>query len=726
MAGADTTRSAIETCIGALSLNPLLGSFGPDDWPPFAKYLEVVRFPAEARVVEEALEGQDMYFIVEGEARISRAHMDLGRIGPGAHFGELALIARSLRAASVIAVTPLVVARLSRARYDAMSSDAPALALRFTQALVGSLGVRLTDMTDSVGLLLRERTLPRRVSVKVRAAGASRLVKMGTLVKVMLPETYDGHPVVAGLVNQKAVSLDTPLTSDASLAPLTTAHWEGKRIYRHSLGLLLLDAAHRVDPSVPVRLGASIGFAQWVHAPVPADRTAELWAARVNAAMQDVVRMDSPFRQELWTVEEARTHFDEQGWTDAALLLRNWRDAAVPLVCSGEMYALSMTPLLPSAGVMSRFPFRLVPAEQGFFLLQYGDETEVRCEADAARPSDDSGGEPNARHDGGKLPAEEPWLDTLGVSSAGDFNAACILGSVTQIIRVSEGLHEKRIGQIADTIARRQGTVRVICVAGPSGSGKTTFIKRLSVQLQVNGIHPTGLSLDDYYLDRDKTLRDASGDYDFEALQALDLGLLETHLRRLLAGEKLALARYDFLSGKSLPTGGATAAVHGSGVLILEGIHGLNPRLLGAILDRAQVFRIFIQPVTTLPFDRLTRVSASDIRLLRRIVRDRHHRGTNAAENIMRWPQVRAGESTHIFPYLHEVDAVFDSALIYEPAVIKVYADRYLLEVPPDDRAFATAHRLRQLLDRFITIYPDHVPPTSILREFIGGSGFEY
>jgi uridine kinase len=161
-------------------------------------------------------------------------------------------------------------------------------------------------------------------------------------------------------------------------------------------------------------------------------------------------------------------------------------------------------------------------------------------------------------------------------------------------------------------------------------------------------------------------------------------------------------------------------------VLILEGIHGLNPRLLAAVLDRAQVFRIFIQPVTTLPFDRLTRVSASDIRLLRRIVRDRHHRGTNAAENIARWPQVRAGESTHIFPYLGEVDAVFDSALVYEPAVIKVYADRYLLEVPPDHPSFATAHRLRQLVDRFITIYPDHVPPTSILREFIGGSGFEY
>jgi uridine kinase len=185
-------------------------------------------------------------------------------------------------------------------------------------------------------------------------------------------------------------------------------------------------------------------------------------------------------------------------------------------------------------------------------------------------------------------------------------------------------------------------------------------------------------------------------------------------------------ARFDFAAGTSLPDGGPAVALRPSDVLLLEGIHGLNPRLLDGVLDRGETFRVFIQPTTALPFDAASRVSASDLRLLRRIVRDRHQRGTNASDNIMRWPSVRAGERKHIFPFLDRADAVFDSALVYEPSVIKVFADRYLLEVPEDHPAFVTAYRLRRLIDRFVAIYPDHVPPTSILREFIGGSGFEY
>jgi uridine kinase len=307
----------------------------------------------------------------------------------------------------------------------------------------------------------------------------------------------------------------------------------------------------------------------------------------------------------------------------------------------------------------------------------------------------------------------------------GAFNAACVVGSVPQIIRVCEGLHEKRIGQIADTIADRSGRVRVITIAGPSSSGKTTFIKRLTVQLQVNGIHPTAISLDDYYLDRDKTPPDDRGRPDFEALEALDLSLLAAHLRRLLAGDEVKTARYDFPSGKSLPEGGPALALRPTDVLLLEGIHGLNPRLLPDVRS-AEVFRIFIQPTSALAFDALNRVNPSDLRLLRRIVRDRHHRDIRAAENISRWPLVRAGERKHIYPFLDRAQAVFDSALVYEPSVIKVFADRYLLEVPEDHPSFLTAHRLRRLIDNFVTIYPDHVPPTSILREFIGGSGFEY
>jgi uridine kinase len=314
----------------------------------------------------------------------------------------------------------------------------------------------------------------------------------------------------------------------------------------------------------------------------------------------------------------------------------------------------------------------------------------------------------------------------MDVSSVGAFNELCISGQVSQLIRVAEGFQEKRIGQIADAIAAARDRIRIISIAGPSSSGKTTFIKRLTVQLQIDGVNPVGISVDDYYVDRERTPKAPNGDWDFEALEAIDLALLQDHVRRLLGGETVKTARYDFLTGTSHPEGGPEIALLPGDALMLEGIHGLNPRLLGSIPGPGELFRIFIHPATTLPFDRLTRVSATDLRLLRRIVRDRHQRGYKAADNILRWPSVQTGEREHIFPYQLEADAIFDSALIYEPAVLKVYAERYLLEVPQSHPAYPTAHRLRYLVDRFVSIYPDHVPPTSLLREFIGGSGFEY
>ena len=290
---------------------------------------------------------------------------------------------------------------------------------------------------------------------------------------------------------------------------------------------------------------------------------------------------------------------------------------------------------------------------------------------------------------------------------------------------MSEGFQEKRIGRIADEIQARGRSVKVVCLAGPSSSGKTTFIKRLKVQLQVNGVNPVGLSLDDYYVDRDLTPKDDKGEFDYEAFEALRVDLLQENFTRLLAGESVRTAHYDFATGASAPTGGPEIKLGPNDILMLEGIHGLNPRLLSALPDTA-VYRVFACPLAQLPFDRLTRVHASDVRLLRRLVRDRHSRGSTAAANIMRWASVRSGERKHIFPYQHHADSVFDSSLIYELSVLKVFAERYLLEVPQSHPAYTTAFRLLGLLDRFVTIYPDHVPPTSILREFIGGSGFEY
>jgi uridine kinase len=449
--------------------------------------------------------------------------------------------------------------------------------------------------------------------------------------------------------------------------------------------------------------------------------------------MREIAAQRPPLREEWWTVDEARAYFSRTGWRDAAVLLTTWRDTAVPLVSYGEVYALNMGPLLPNAGDLDGFQ---ILADQGSLLLVHGSQATSRFTRSGSG-SHDSIPPTDARNVIARealavsrqtftmTQAEELWLATMGASSVGAFNDACIRGDVTRLIRVSEGFQEKGISRIADQISDRGGAARVVCIAGPSSSGKTTFIKRLETQLQVNGVHPVPISLDNYYVDRDVNPRDEAGNYDYEAVEALQLDLLQDHLSRLLDGESVVTARYDFATGKSLPAGGPAIQLDATDVLMLEGIHGLNPRLF-PLIPASQIFRVFICPLVQLPFDPLTRVSASDVRLLRRIIRDRHSRGSKAADNIMRWPAVRAGERKHIFPFQYHADAVFDSSLIYELAVLKVYAERYLLEVPQSHPAYTTAFRLLQLVDRFVAIYPDHVPPTSILREFIGESGFEY
>jgi uridine kinase len=454
-------------------------------------------------------------------------------------------------------------------------------------------------------------------------------------------------------------------------------------------------------------------------------------------------------REEWWTVDEAREHFRLHG-SPAAPLLDTWRDLAVPLVTYGSVYALNMGPLLSETGALAGF--HVAPGD-GVLLLTYGAEASQRPLASsmfparplvASAPSEPTTAAPpspiaeepevayverHARrasaHVAAVMVGQERWLEALGVTSVGALNHACVSGDISQLIRVSEGFHEKRIGAIADEIRDRRDEVRVICIAGPSSSGKTTFIQRLEVQLQVNGVLPVRISMDDYYVDRELTPRDAAGEYDYEALEALDLKLLGGHLDRLLHGELVKTARFDFATGKSVQEAGRELSLASEQVLLLEGIHGLNPALLTTVPGN-RVLRIFCCPLAQLPFDSLTRVHASDTRLLRRIVRDRYSRGANAAETIQRWPSVRAGERQHIFPFQHHADAVFDSALVYELNVLRVFAERYLLEVPHDHPSYTTAFRLIRLLDRFVTIYPDHVPPTSILREFIGGSGFRY
>jgi uridine kinase len=509
---------------------------------------------------------------------------------------------------------------------------------------------------------------------------------------------------------------DPGIVSAKAVAQLDTSTGEGREVFRRSAGLALLEAGRRCG-APPLQIGPSWSTGRVVLVQGTA-AGAEL-ATSLGASLEALVGEDVPFCEEIWPIERAIERLASQGWTDAAMLLSTSSSPSAALLRCGETHALGPGPLVPSTGVLQGV--RVHEHPQGL-LLDFGPtvrmalpprgHSTVAMELRAPRY-----GSPMSR-------GQREWLELLGVTGVGPFNAACISGQVKELVFVSEGFHEKHIADIADVIASRKD-VRIVAVAGPSASGKTTFIKRLTVQLQVNGIRPRGLSLDDYFVDRHRAPRSDDGRTDFDVIDALDRPLLAEHVTRLLAGENVATAHYDFRSGTSSPQGGAELSLRKDDVLLLEGIHGLDPTLLppGAA---ALTFRVFVHPAGFLPFDRLSCLEPSDLRLLRRIVRDRHQRGFPATDNLGRWPTVRRAERLAIFPHQENADAVFDSALVYEPSVLRVYAERYLLEVPHGHAELPAARRLRRLLESFVPIHPDSVPPTSILREFIGGSGFSY
>jgi uridine kinase len=744
MKSGPTSSSAItpDKVMESLVDNPVLCLLDPMEQGRLLDHLRIDWVEAGTILVHEGEPEDTMYFLIDGTARISKGSIDLGTLPHGAHFGELGLITQKPRAASIVAETDLSLAVMDRDAYERMAQSSPTLALSFLQAMVGGLGQRLSDMTENVGVLLKGRSLPRRANVRVLVDGQEKMVNTGAPVHEVLPTRVKGLPVVAALIDRRPVSLSTPITSDVKVEPLTIAHWEGERIYRRTIALLLLEAAQTVDPALQPRIGATVGRGIRVHlTKQPADLV--VCAHKIEKEMHAIANRKAELSEEWWTVDEAVTYFAEHGDPGAVELLATWRADAVPLASFGKVYVLRMNPFCSEANNI--MGFSVLPSEDELLVqienmasttstwgpLGEDDRTTPGHSMVAVMDTEEgSGDDPQSavsmtRRVSGLARDQHRWLSTLGIQGVGAFNRACIGGDVSQMIRVSEGFQEKRIGKIADAIKAQTEQARIVCIAGPSSSGKTTFIKRLKIQLQVNGIRPRSISLDDYYVDRDATPRGPDGDFDYEALHALQLPLFQRHLTDLLAGQEVKTAHYNFESGQSIEDGGPALHLAKDELLMLEGIHALNPELVGDV-PRESIFRIYVSPQTQLPFDRLSRVHASDVRLLRRIIRDRHSRGTEAADNILRWPKVRAGERRHIFPFQEHADAVFDSSLVYELSVLKVYAERYLLEVPHAHPAYATAFRLLNLVSNVVAIYPNHVPPTSILREFIGGSGFEY
>ncbi len=699
------------TDVGILGASRILRTVQSEELGLLLSALSQSVVTAGTEVVHEGDDADGMFFVLEGRASILRGTLELGELGPSDHFGELGLLGLRPRAATVRAQTTVRLGRLSRASWINLAADHPRLALKILQQVIGSLGDQLVRATDSVGLLLGQRSLPRRTSIVVQVMGAAHAVAPGTPVGAVLPSQHEGAPVVAAMLDQRPVALETPLVSESKVAPLTSAMFEGRDVLRRSAGLAFLEVAHELYPREVFRLGGTIGGHQIVE--TSSGDASDTLASELNAGLLALIKRGAQFREEWWSTEEAADQLEQQGWTDGARVLRLSRESTVGLMSVGQVYAIRTGPLLHKSSDLKRVQ---VVSDAGRLFLRFDHPAPEELAAEVLAP----------RYDSEMTRAGKRWLGRLGVTDLASLDELCVAGHVSRVIRPAESFHEKRIAALADTITARTDSLRVICVAGPSSSGKTTFLRRLSVQLEVNGVLPVGLSLDDYYVNREDTPRDEKGEYDFEALEALQLDRLQRDVAALLAGDKVTLPRYDFPTGRSLERGGHELSIGKDTVLVVEGIHALNPRLLGAAVHPAAQFRIFVHPATVLAIDRLSSVSPLDVRLLRRIVRDRHGRSFDAASTIQRWPSVRRGERLHIYPHLPQADAVFDTFLAYEVSVLKIYAERYLMEVPRQHPSYATAWRLRHLIDRFVAIHPEHVPPTSLLREFIGGSGFEY
>lgn len=548
--------------------------------------------------------------------------------------------------------------------------------------------------------------------IRVKIGDDIRTIQSGMRIVDLLPSARDpkGQAYLAAVANNRLVSLDSPLWTNTEVVLVTVAHPHGADVYRRCATYILFAAVADVYPGTRLEIGQSMG--NGYHFRVLNNQNLDL--KRLTERMREYVNQRIPFEKHELSLDEAVRLFENRGNLDKVRLLRVWSSATVHVVMLGQFADIYHGPVPAStAGIDD---FELIPKEPGF-ILHFSALRSLVWRREAWMASD-------------KLfdtyQETRRWNEILGVNSVGDLNELCLNGGVLDIIRIAEGFHEKKIAHIADQVKDKIPLSRLILIAGPSSSGKTTFAKRLSIQLRVNGVRPVALSLDNYYVNRDQTPKHPNGTYDFEAIEAIDLKLFNEHLVALLAGEKVLTPKFDFTTGVRVPKEKwLPLKLESDQVLMIEGIHGLNDRLTEAVSIDMK-FRIFVSALTQLVLDSANRVATSDARLIRRIVRDRRYRGYSAAQTISTWNSVRLGERRNIFPFQDRCDVMFNSALVYEPAALKVLADRYLLEVPRDHPAAVTAHALRKFLQLFVPIFPDDVPRTSILREFIGGSSFQY
>ncbi len=530
---------------------------------------------------------------------------------------------------------------------------------------------------------------------------------MGTAVAEYIEAAENSPtPVIAALVNGELRELTYPLQSDVRVDPVLLSDSDGVRIYRRSLSFLLVTVVRELFPQAQIFVDHTLPFGGCfcrVRGREPFD-AGEL--AQIETRMREVVAEDAPITREFAPLDEAIQMFRARGEDEKADLLMHRQKDYLSLYNLRGLRDYFHGYMVPSTGYLRYFDLHLWPPG---FVLQYPRRhwpTDLRPARDHPQLT-------------AIFRQYGEWLHLLGVESVSGLNEAIASGRIREIILVSEALHEQRVAQIAGQIADRPDRVRLVLIAGPSAAGKTTFSKRLSIQLLAHGIRPFPLGLDNYFVERAKTPRDERGEYDFEALEALDVPLFNRHLLALMRGEEVQLPRFNFRTGNR--ERGETVQLGPDHIIVVEGIHGLNPQLVPAV-PQERTFRVFISALTQLNIDRHNRVPTTDTRLLRRLVRDATYRGYTAEETLKRWESVRRGEKRHIFPYQEHADVMFNSALVYELAVLKPQAEPLLLQVEPGSPRRVEAKRLLSFLEWFEPCGGDLIPDNSLLREFIGRS----
>lgn len=518
---------------------------------------------------------------------------------------------------------------------------------------------------------------------------------------------------VSAKVNNKVENLDFRVYYNKDIEFLDITSASGMRTYVRSLCFILVKAVDDLYPCGTISLEhpVSKGYFCKLHI----DRTIGLDdVIRIKKRMQEIIDEDLPITRYEQRTENVIKIFQERGMTDKVKLLAT----------SGKLYSFYhklgdtvdcyYSSLVPSTGYIKNFD--IVKYYDGLLLRIPNKNNPEKLEELIKQ---EKMLEVFQEH--------HKWNEILGISTVGDFNVACNEGHAIDLINVSEALQERKIVKIADEIAARQtgdNRIKIILISGPSSSGKTTFSKRLSIQLMTNGLKPYPISLDDYFVNRDNTPLDENGKHDFESLYAIDLPFFKEQLDNLLKGKEVELPKFNFTTGMR-ENSGTKFKLEDNMILILEGIHGLNPELTPNI-PTDNKYKIYVSALTTILLDKHNYIPTTDNRLLRRIIRDYKYRGSSAEATISRWPSVRAGEEKWIFPYQENADAMFNSALLFELAVIKDHIEPILRKVPNNCPEYSEAHRLLHFLDYFVSIQDTELPPTSLLREFLGGSSFNY